>query len=144
MQGGMSTRPTGVTILAVLGALGGIFGILVGIGLLGFGSFLVFAAGTGAFVQVLGLVFLVLGIAELAVAYGFWNLRLWAWQYGILVAVLYIVVDVLWVILANGNISYVIGGVIVSAILLYYLNTPDVRRAFGAPEKGWPFIGGRY
>ena len=144
MQGGMATRPTGITILAVVGALGGISGILLGLAALGLGSFFVFAAGTGAFLQVLGLLFLVLGIAELAVAYGFWNLRLWAWQYGILVAVLYIVVDVLWVILANGSIGNVIVQVIFSAIILYYLNTPDIRRAFGAPEKGWPFIGGRY
>jgi hypothetical protein len=143
MQGGMA-RPTGITILAVLAALGGIFGILAGIGLLGFGSFFAAYGGAGGLAVVFGLVLLVLGIAELALAYGFWTAKPWAWAYGILLQVVSVVVAIIEVVLGYANISGVIIGIVVSAIIVYYLNTPDIRRYFGAPEKGWPFMGGRY
>ena len=143
MQGGMA-RPTGITILAVLAALGGIFGILAGIGLLGFGSFFAAYGGAGGLAVVFGLVLLVLGIAELALAYGFWTAKPWAWAYGILLQVVSVVVAIIEVVLGYSNIGGVIVGIVVSAIIVYYLNTPDIRRYFGAPEKGWPFMGGRY
>jgi hypothetical protein len=144
MPGGMATRPTGVTILAVLAAIGGIFGILGGIALLGFGSFLAAYGGVGGLAAIFGLIILVLGIAELALAYGFWTAKPWAWQYGILLQVISIVVSVIEVVLGYASITGVIIGIVVSAIIVYYLNTPDVRRYFSAPEKGWPFMGGRY
>jgi hypothetical protein len=136
-------RPTGVTILAVLAALGGIFGILAGLALLGLGSF-VAATGLGGLAFVFGLIVLVIGIAELALAYGFWTAKPWAWQYGILLQVVSVVVAVIEVVLGYATISGVIIGIVVAGIIVYYLNTPDVRRYFGAPEKGWPFMGGRY
>jgi hypothetical protein len=136
-------RPTGVTILAVLAALGGIFGILAGLALLGLGSF-VAATGLGGLAFVFGLIVLVLGIAELALAYGFWTAKPWAWQYGILLQVVSVVVAVIEVVLGYATISGVIIGIVVAGIIVYYLNTPDVRRYFGAPEKGWPFMCGRY
>jgi hypothetical protein len=136
-------RPTGVTILAVLAALGGIFGILAGLALLGLGSF-VAATGLGGLAFVFGLIVLVIGIAELALAYGFWTAKPWAWQYGILLQVVSVLVAVVEVVLGYATISGVIIGIVVAGIIVYYLNTPDVRRYFGAPEKGWPFMGGRY
>jgi hypothetical protein len=55
-----------------------------------------------------------------------------------------VVVAIIEVVLGYASISGVIIGIVVSAIIVYYLNTPDVRRYFGAPEKGWPFMGSRY
>jgi hypothetical protein len=144
MQGGATQRPTGVTILAVLAAIGGIFGILAGIGLLGLGSFVAAYTGLGGLAVVFGLVVLVLGVAELALAYGFWTAKPWAWQYGILLQVVSVVISVIEVVLGYVSITGVIIGIVVAAIIIYYQNTPDVRRYFSAPEKGWPFIGGRY
>ena len=138
MQGGMA-RPTGVTILAVLAAIGGVFGILGGVALLGLGG-LFAAAGLGGFAFIFGLVLLVVGIADLAFAYGAWTLKPWGWQLGIVVSVAYVVVQVIQVVL-GGDISGAIIGIVVSAVIIYYLNMPDIRRAFGAPEKGWPFMG---
>lgn len=142
MQGGtMRQRPTGITILAILAALGGIFGVLGGLTLLGFGSFFA-AAGLGGFAFVFGLIALVIGIAELALAYGAWTLQTWAWQLGVLLQVVSIVWALVEVVLGYASIQGVIIGIVVSGVIIYYLNTPEVRRAFGAPEKGWPYIGG--
>ena len=142
MQGGMASRPTGVTVLAVLAAIGGIFGVLAGLGLLGLGSFVAFSTGLGGLALIFGLLILVLGVAELALAYGFWNLRPWAWQYGLLLAVLSVVLNVIELVLGYTTFTSVIVSLVISGIIVYYLNTPEVRRAFGAPATGWPWIGG--
>lgn len=139
MQGGMA-RPTGVTILAVLAAIGGFFLILGGLALLGLGG-LFASAGLGGFAFVFGLLALALGVAELAIAYGFWTLAPWAWRWGIILTVVSIVLNVVQVVLGYSDITSVIVSIVVSAIIVYYLNLPDIRRAFGAPERGWPFMG---
>ena len=144
MPGGMATRPTGVTILAVLAAIFGILGLLAGLGLTLGGGFLAAYTGAGALVTVFGLVVLVLAIAELALAYGFWTAKPWAWQWGIALQVIGIVVNILEVPLIGASVTNLIIPVIIAAVIIYYLNTPDVRRYFAAPEKGWPFMGGRY
>jgi hypothetical protein len=137
----MTTRPTGVTVLAVLAALGGIFGVLAGLTLLGFGSFFA-ASGLGGLAFVFGLLVLALGVAELALAYGLWGLRPWAWQYGIALAVLSVLLNVVELVLGYTSITSVVISVVISGVIIYYLNTPEVRRAFGAPATGWPWIGG--
>jgi hypothetical protein len=134
-------RPTGVTILAVLAAIGGIFALLAGLALLGFGSFFA-ATGLGGLAFVFGLLILAVAVAELVFAYGAWTLKPWAWQLGIVFAVVSIIIAVVEVVLGYAAITSVVVSVVISAVIIYYLNTPDVRRAFGAPEKGWPFMGG--
>ena len=141
MQGGMATRPTGVTVLAVLAAIGGIFGVLAGLGLLGLGT-LVAGVGLGGLAFVFGLLVLALGVAELALAYGLWGLRPWAWRYGIALAALSVLLNVVELLLGYSSITSVVISVVISGIIIYYLNSPDVRRAFGAPATGWPWISG--
>jgi hypothetical protein len=134
-------RPTGVTILAVLAAIGGVFGILGGLALLGIGTFFA-SAGLGGLAFVFGLIALAVGIAELAFAYGAWTLKPWGWTLGIVLAAVSIVLYVVEVVLGYADITGVIISIVISAVIIYYLNMPDIRRAFGAPEKGWPFMGG--
>lgn len=142
MQGGYGGRPTGITILAILAALGGIFGVLGGLTLLGLGSFFFAASGLGSLAVIFGVVVLAIGLAELYFAYGAWTLQTWAWRIGILLQVINVVWAVIEVVTGYAQISGVIVSVVVSAIILWYLNSADVRRAFGAPATGWPWIGG--
>jgi len=134
-------RPTGVTILAVLAAIGGIFGILGGLTLLGFGSFFA-AVGLGGFAFVFGLLALVIGVAELAFAYGAWTLKPWGWQLGIVASAAYVAVLIVEVVLGYAAVTSAVIGIVVSAVIIYYLNKPEIRKAFGAPDTGWPFMGG--
>jgi hypothetical protein len=142
-------RPTGVTILAVLAAIGGVLGILVGLAAIGIGGFAgglvggTAGAAIGAVALIGGLIVLVVSVVELAIAYGFWNLRPWAWQWGIVLAAAQIVLAVLGAVgIFAGGLGGGFFSVVLSAVIIYYLNMPDIRRAFGAPDKGWPFIGG--
>ena len=139
MAGPTAARPTGITILAVLSAIGGVFLILFGIGAVAGGGVLG-AAATGlplaGLLSVIGLIALVVGVADLVLAYGFWNLRPWGWQLGAALQVVSVIVAILEY-LSFGGITNVIISIVVSGVILYYLNTPTVRQAFGRPATGW-------
>lgn len=144
-------RPTGVTILAVLAILGAIAllfsgAVLIGLGLAlgtltasaditnalknagypGLGSL-----GTGtlsALIITLGAVILILGILYLFLAIGFLGGKRWAWNLGIIVTVIGIVIDVIQMI--GGNYGSILS-VIISLLIIYYLTRPHVKVFFG-------------
>lgn len=124
----------GITILAILAAIAGVFGILGGIAVVGLGG--VLAAAYGGFYSLVGFGILAISIGELAFAIGAWTLKPWAWTLGIAVSALNIVLQVLW-ITQGASIGSVILSVIISLAILYYLDTPTVRAAFGKPAKSW-------
>jgi hypothetical protein len=112
-----STRPLGVAIIAVLM---GIFGFLVLLG-----GILVLAGVTaGAFLGtpsffghgglVLGLALAIIGLIILAVAYGLYDLHLWALALAVLVLLVYLVLYGL----AGAFLS---PGFLISLVLLIYL-----------------------
>jgi hypothetical protein len=121
-----SARPTGVTILAVLGWIGGVLGIL-GALLLILGS----AAGLDAGLFIYAILSLILALGELAFGIGAWTLKPWAWTVGVGVAAGSVILSIIAVILQWGTIGGVIVSIIISAIILYYLFTPGVKAAFG-------------
>lgn len=140
------SRPTGVTILAILAAIGGVLGLLGGLAIIGIGGlaggFIGGAAGAaiGGLAVIGGLIVLVLAVLELVLAYGFWNLRPWAWQLGVILAAVQIVIAILGVlrIVFYQDIGGAIISIAISGVILYYLNQAEIRRAFNAPEKGFP------
>ena len=110
-------RPLGVAIIAVLIGIFGFFILLAGILLIvGVAASAFFAVpvflGYGGLT--LGLIIFVIGLILLAVAYGLWDLRMWALVLAILVLILYVVVYAL----AGDFVSL---GFILSLILLLYL-----------------------
>jgi hypothetical protein len=133
-------RPTGVTILAILAALGGI--IALGFGLCatiigGIGGGLLAAAGAGGaglfvgFIGILsGLFVLVNGVLDLAFAYGAWFLKPWGWMLGVIAGGFGLLSELIRLINHGGFFAFLIGAAISGAIL-YYLFTPEVKHAFG-------------
>src|SRR5438876_11491870 len=109
------SRPTGVTVLAILAILVAIFllftgAVLIGLGLVigtyaasqvtsslagaGYSGLASLGAGTiAAIVTALGAVFLILGLLDLAVGVGFLGGKGWAWTLGMIV---FVVNFVLW------------------------------------------------
>ena len=132
MQAPASQRPTGITILAILAAIAGVLGILGGIAVIGLSSLV--ASTYGGFYSLIGYGILIISVGELAFAYGAWTLKPWAWTLGIAVEIINIVLEVLW-ITQGASIGSVLINVIVSLIVLYYLDTPAVRTAFGQNPK---------
>jgi hypothetical protein len=129
-------RPTGITILAILAAIGGVFGLLGGLAIIGLGGVAAgYLGGTeGAAVGGLavfgGLVVLVTAVLALAFAYGAWTLKPWAWMLGVIAEVLSLIGSAL-AVAGGSSISSQIIGVLIALGILYYLNTPNVKAAFG-------------
>lgn len=125
-------RPLGITVIAIILAISGVFDIIFGlvsmdilrvdVGELPSGAGL---SGTGAIIS---------GILTLIVSYGLWVTAGWAWLLAVAVMILRIVIDV-WVIATHG-LGSALGGsaivqLIISAIILWYFFRPNVRAAFG-------------
>jgi hypothetical protein len=132
----------GITILAILALIGGVFGLLGGLALIAGGALIGGAVGGsagvafGGFAFVAGVVTLGLAIAYLAFAYGGWTLKPWAWSLGVIIALASIVWAVIGAVLSGDIVGGLINintifSVAVAAVILYYLNTPTVKAAFG-------------
>ena len=137
------SRPTGVTILAILAILFGIGGLLFG-GLLLAASAVIGTLDLTAtyptlamynlttstiatFVAIIGAVFLLLGILDLVVGIGFLGGKGWAWTLGMIVAVLNIIGGVAQLFVSpSGGIFWLViwGGI------LYYLTRTRVKAFF--------------
>jgi hypothetical protein len=137
----VTQRPTGVTILAVLQVLGGLFFFGLGTLMLAFAGFVGIAGLIpdipmfpalvgGAVLGVIGGIMLVIGILGFAVAYGYWNGRGWAWTLGM-------VITVISLILGLSSLPEGALGLIINALIIYYLTRPYVKRWFG--KKPVPF-----
>jgi uncharacterized membrane protein HdeD (DUF308 family) len=108
-------RPLGVTLVAILTAIGGL--IFLGSGL-----------GLGLLIIGFGFLLLVLGIAFLVMAYGLWNGRGWAWTITLILSMIGIIVAIATIV--AGNVSAVIN-IIIHAVVIYYLYRPNVKAYFG-------------
>lgn len=105
-----SQRPKGITFLAWLAILGGFINLLS-----------IFA---GNFVGLLGILNLIFGFGAL-------SLKPWAWLYGIVIYGLGILAGFGMFAAGEGGISAGCIQIAVSALILWYLYTPKVRRVFG-------------
>jgi hypothetical protein len=139
-----ATRPTGVTILAILALIGGVFGIIGALGLIAggalFGAMVGSQAGAGSGAAVGGIFFvlgiLTLGIAilNLAFAFGAWTLKSWGWILGIIGQLASLVVVAISAVLSGDIVASLMGSIIslaISVVILWYLNQPAIKSAFG-------------
>jgi uncharacterized membrane protein HdeD (DUF308 family) len=106
-------RPLGVTIIAVLTAIGGIIFLASGAVLLLIG---------------IGIIFLALGVAYLVMAYGLWTGKRWAWTITLILSGIGIVLAIISI--AAGNIGSIVS-IIIHAVVIYYLYRPSVKVYFG-------------
>lgn len=129
-------RPTGITILAVLALIGGVLGLFAALGLFGLGALSGAALGNvggfifGGLAIFIGLVTLVSAGLSLAFAYGAWYLKPWGWIMGIISQGISVLISLINIINGGSFFSQVINIAIAGAII-YYLFTPEVKRAFG-------------
>ena len=124
-------RPTGITILAILAAIGGVFSLLASFALMGFGAVAGATTGLGGFTFVGGLIVLAYSVLSLLLAYGFWGLKPWAWPLGVGVQGLGIVQAVLQFLNNTSNIASLVIGIGIAAFILWYLFQPSIKAAFG-------------
>ncbi len=128
----MNGRPLGITVIAIVLAVSGVFQVLVGTEALGVTDFGL-AAATGA-AGVSGWASVIGGVLSILVAGGMFTLARWAWTLTVVVLFIRIVVDVI-AIVTHGPGSTLgasaMTNVVISAAVLWYLQRPGVKPAFG-------------
>jgi len=124
-------RPFGVTVIAYLALIGGLFGLCLPI----LGMMSSSLLGPLAVVGVVASAFFIVGpILQLVFAAGAFGLRPWAWYVG-LIATGITVIGVIVNIFQGATFGSAVWGGIIPIIIFFYLLTPDVRKAFGqAPQ----------
>ena len=151
MQSSSKSRPTGVTIIAVLNIIDGFIMLLIGIGLAVAGAILPFVpqsefqqqqnltAGDidlsqvppsflGGGILAIGGILIAIGVLSFMVAYGLLKGKSWAWTLTVVLSIISIVLNVISI--ATGNVTSIVS-VIISGIILYYLYRPYVKAYFG-------------
>ena len=126
-----STRPMGITILAVVAVLATVFSFIAGSDLIGTGTTTGATSRLGGLAPILGIVMILAGALNLVLAYGFWTLKSWGWPLGVGLWAASIVFDVLQYLNDNSLLITMVISVIISVVVLYYLFRPHVKAAFG-------------
>ncbi len=116
-------RPTVVTILVLIVAIGSIIPILAGVMMLTGGAY------EGYFMQellsqILPTYYVLIGVIGLVVAWGLWIGKGWAWILALIIFIIGIIMDL-------ATLPTGIVGVVIDAIVLYLLMRPDTRKFCG-------------
>jgi hypothetical protein len=130
-------RPRGITIVAVvlaaLGVLSVLFGALFAILAIAGNGQAGITADQVTLVEAVGIVYLVIGLAQVFVAWALWGLKRWAWW-------LTVILQAVSVLQALGAMAFtdvrsidlaILPGLVVSLVILGYFLTKGVRRSFG-------------
>jgi hypothetical protein len=140
------TRPTGVTIIAILNVISGIVMLVGGLGLAAISSILPTmttldpnASGQLAVAGLLGVggiavggILIILGIISFIVAWGLLKGKGWAWSVTMVLSIISIVIGV--ISLVAGSIGSIVN-IIIAGIIIYYLYRPHVKAFFGKSVK---------
>jgi len=108
-------RPTGVAILAILEAIDGIYYLIIGGGQS-------LAAAILLIPRVLGTTLIIVGLASLLLAWGLWTGKGWARMVALVIAILGIILSLI------PPFHFV--GLVIDAIIIYYLTRPNVKKYF--------------
>jgi hypothetical protein len=111
-------RPLGVTIIAILNILGGLFQI--------FAAYIAMMAAMllgplGFLFVIIGGVLLLLGLVSIIIGWGLWSLKSWAWMVALIVNIINLILN----IFSAGWIS-----AIINLIIILYLFQGDVKSRF--------------
>jgi hypothetical protein len=158
LQSTPKSRPTGVTIIAILNIIGGIIMLIGAVVLIAIGAILptlppsvfnqtelqgnltvgqapippgapmVPQSLLGGIGIAIGVVLLAIAIVSFVVAYGLLKGLGWAWTVTVILSIISIVLNAISI--AAGNIASIIS-IIISGIILYYLYRPHVKEYFG-------------
>jgi len=121
----MSERPLGVTILGVLWIIGGVLAIIGGI----IGGAILSIVGLGGLGAAIGITLFVIGIIDLLLGIGCFKAWPWVWIVGVIISAISILIGIASLFTTGASALL---GIVISAIILYYLFQPQVKAYFGA------------
>jgi len=122
-------RPFGLTILAIGAVLVGALALLGAAGWWAASDGVFFLPRLHGVERIVALALLALGALEMALAYGLWTLRPWAWALGVGLEAAALVLAVLQ--LGHGVPGSHLLTLVLAAVTLWYLSRARVRAALG-------------
>jgi hypothetical protein len=120
----MSERPLGVTILGVLWIIGGLLAIIGGI----IGGAVLSIVGLGGIGAAIGITLFVIGIIDLLLGIGCFKAWPWVWVVGVIITAISILIGIASLFTTGASALL---GIVIAAIILYYLFQPQVKAYFG-------------
>lgn len=135
-------RPTGVTVLAVLAAIGGVFALFAALGMLAGGALIgaTGEAGIGGLAMLVGVFMLAYGVFGLVAAYGLWKGLRWAWYLTLVFAGIGAVMALFT--LFSGEIFSALLSLAINGVIVWYLLSPEVQGFFGVNHNApWKYKG---
>jgi hypothetical protein len=127
----MQQRPTGVAVLAIAAAVLGVLALIAAGAWWNASEGIAWLPRLHGGERLIALVLVAVGVLELALAYGAWTLRPWAWTLGVVLEIVVIVLAVIG--LRQFEPARHILTIVIAAVALWYLLTPAARKAFGRP-----------
>jgi hypothetical protein len=127
--------PILVSVLGFFAAMAGVYYIFGGLRLIGFdffGAFKDFPITDGLWFW--GVLWAVVGAIYIAVALALWALRPWAWLFAMVMAIFGLVSA--FFVMFDAGLGPALGAAILPGLILWYLNTAEVKAAFGAGGSG--------
>jgi uncharacterized membrane protein (DUF2068 family) len=127
----MKDRPVGITLLALLAILSGIFALCAG--LVAFGAFGVgvlgslLGAGSGAGALINGIFGVAWGSVSILLGLGLWQMRSWA-RLGTIIVQAIVLLFGVFALIGPGSVPWI--NVIISVIIIWYLMRSRVQTAF--------------
>jgi hypothetical protein len=128
-------RPLGVTLLAIVALIQGLFGLLGAFGIATAGGALALLGGpvgmVAGFLGGIASFFLVIGpLFQLAFAWGALKMQPWAWWLGI-IGPAFTLIGALLKMVGGAPPKRIVMGVLVPLLIFLYLMQPSIRHAFG-------------
>jgi hypothetical protein len=125
-------RPFGITILAIIFGAAGLSYMMLGFQMTTFVTFGPGQAGSGTWFW--GWLIVLTGLAFWAGGVAAWRLQPWGWMLGHFLALLGIL-EAIFALLGTGNLGYALASSAFPFLLLWYLNRPSVKTAFGLVDE---------
>jgi hypothetical protein len=125
-------RPVGITVLAFIFGAAGLSFIILGLQMTTAVTFGPLPSGEGTWVW--GWVIVLTGVAFFAGGIAAWRLELWGWMVGHVLAILGIL-EAVFALIGTDTVNYPLASVVFPFILLWYLNQPSIKTAFGVADE---------
>jgi hypothetical protein len=120
----MSERPLGVTIIGILWIIGGLFAIFGGI----IGGAVLSVIGLEGLGAAIAIIAFIIGVVYLILGIGCFKAWPWVWTVGVIFSALSILIGIVNLFTVGASALF---GIIIAAIILYYLFQPQVKAYFG-------------